>query len=389
MALGETKLSILRRRDGRRSSYARSCLLAAALAAGVLTAGCGGGDDEPKAAATSTVSQAEVAGATGQVRVAGWSEYKLQKVQDSDGVTAKWSYLAADEDVPRKALSGDFDLVMSSNLTVQTLDATGKAKPIDTSLIPNYASLPEQLRDAKQFQNSEGQTIAVPFVVVPLVTAWDSSAVPEPRTLDDLLTSEYKGRIALADSATNIQLVARGQGADSSGPLTREQLDNAMKYLEELRPNIKTIVGHGEVTQLLNRDDIDVAFGTYPAVIDDAAEGNPKVRFNFLGALSVFDSLSIVGPANEAASLKWINGMLSEPVQKAVVKATGAPPVNAAAQSAYAALDSASSKELSKLSLDELLEKSPPATGFAVKSEGDVVGLDEVVRTWNEYKASF
>jgi putative spermidine/putrescine transport system substrate-binding protein len=362
-------------------------LLLAALSLGV--AACGSSDSSSETSA-STLTANQVKNAGGTIDVAGWQFYEDAKAQDAGAVKADWTYIATDNDIITNARSGKVDVLNSSGPQMPPLLALGALAPIDTSLLSNYSSITPGLRDDPLWQNDKGEVVAVPLGVAPIFTAWDSSKVPEPKTVNDLLDPVYKDSIAMFDAPEEIGKIATAQGVKDTTKMTHEEMDKALAFLDKMRPNIKTIFQIGEDAQLFNRGDISVSFSSFGTGLGKIVQENPDIKFNFTGQTSFVDAWSILGDPNNAAALNWINQTISLEGQKAIVGVSGDYPVVPGAVSALKAFGDPVSEKLSTMSLDEILKQAPPSQGFAAEANGkDIVTLDEVTRAWDEFKASF
>jgi len=262
-------------------------------------------------------------------------------------------------------------------------------QPIDTTLLSNYQSIPESLRDDPTWQNANGDIVAVPFAVSVNVTAFDTSVVSEPTALDDLLTAEYAGGIGLFDTPDIIAQIAVAQGVEDTTKITQAEFDRAMQFLVELRPNVTAFFGFGEDVQLFNRGDIVLSLSSFGSILTEAIEQNPAIEWNLLAETTFIDAWSVLDLESDAEALNWIDRTISAEGQTAIVDESGAYPVAPDAIEALTAFGDPVSSKLGGLSLDEILEQAPIARGFAAEAEGDVVTIDEATRAWNDYKASF
>lgn len=347
------------------------------------------GSDSATSTNTSTISASEVKDASGSIKVTGWQYYEAAKAQDAGAVKATWSYLATDKDLYTKTRGGKFDVASPSSLTIGPLGALGVLRPIDTSLLSNYDVIDPTLANDPIWKNADGQTVCVPFAVSPSFTAYDSADVPVAQNINDLLKPAYKDSIALADDAATIEQFAIAQGVKDTRKMTQAQLQSVMDFLDKLKPNVKTFFQFGEEAQLFSRNDVNVLTPAVGSYLGKAIETTPSIKFNFVAGVSLIDCWAVVGDANEAAALNWINATLSTPGQKAIVKASSSYPVNQAAVPELAKLGDPVSVATAEMSLPEILKEAPISHGFAVKSTGDNVTLDEVTRAWTRYKASF
>ncbi len=364
-------------------------MLLALVVIAIGIAACGSSDSSTSNAA-STLTPEDVKSASGSIDVAGWQFYENEDVQDAGSVDSKWSYIATDNDIITSARAGDADLLTSSGPQMATLLALDTLAPIDTDLLSNYESITPALRDDPIWKNSEGQVVAVPFGVAPIFTAYDSADVPEPKTVDDLLDPVYEDSIAIFDAPETIAKIALSQGVEDTATMTQEEMDAALAFLDEMRPNIKTFFQFGEDAQLFNRGDIDVSFASFGASLGKIVEQNPEIKFNFTGQTTFVDSWSLLNDSNNAPAMNWIDQTLSPAGQEGIVAASGDYPVNPAALPALKKMGDPVSRTLAGMTLDEILEAAPLSQGFVAKSsDPDVVTFDEATRAWNDFKASF
>jgi putative spermidine/putrescine transport system substrate-binding protein len=341
---------------------------------------CGG--EAEQAGDATAVTRAQVENASGQIRVLNYPIYQQPEL-NAGPVQAEYTETgAASSLISKVRLTREgLDMTVSGANIMPQLYPLDRLAAIETSVLSNYDSISSTVSDAPIFSN-DGSVYAVPFAVSVGFAAWDSSTVPEPTSSDDLLGPDYAGTIGILNESDSLIGIAQALGFDINN-FTVDDLDQCVDFLDNLKPNIKTLFAYGEDLQLLSRGDIAVSLWTYGSVLTDTQANNPQVRANFLGSTSYVDSWSILNGADYPASLAWIDNTLSKPSQLAIVKTTGGYPV---LPSAYD--PSLYPPELRDLTLDEALEQSPPNPG--VPSEGDgLVTRDLLDETWTDFRASF
>jgi len=377
-------------RKGTMRGFGPLRLLAAVIAAfglATVVAACGS-DDSDGEQTTSGIAAADVESASGTIDVAGWQFYET-KDQDAGSVEADWDYYSTDPDILIKAKAGDADVLSSSSSTMDALEALQALQPIDTSLLSNYESIPASLRDDETWKNADGQVVGVPYAASVAVTAYDTSQVPEPETLEDFLDPVYEDGIGLFDAPDTLAQIAVAQGVEDTTKITQEEFDEALAFLEEMRPNVKAFFGFGEDVQLFNRGDIVLSISSFGSVLSKAVEKNPAIEWNLLAEATYIDAWSILDGGDEAKALNWIDRTLTTKGQEAIVDASGSYPAVPDAIPALTAFGDPVSTQLGELSFDEILAEAPPARGFAPEGDGDVVTIDEATRAWNDYKSGF
>jgi hypothetical protein len=129
--------------------------------------------------------------------------------------------------------------------------------------------------------------------------------------------------------------------------------------------------------------------GSFGTIIGKAIENNPAIKIDFLGAGSFANAWSITRDDNVPADISWINQANTVPAMEALVKSSADYPSIPQALPALKAAGDPVSKELSKIPLPKLLKEAPVLQGYAPKATGDVVSIDDVIRAWDGYKASF
>lgn len=350
-------------------------------------AACGGSSGSSSSAPS--VSASQVADAKGNLAVAAFQYYEVPDVQDAGPVKTKWTYLTSAPDIITKTRSGQFDLVGGGSDSITGQAAFNVLLPIDTSLLSNYDKIVPVLRDDPEWKNSSGQVIAVPTSVTVALTAYDTSRVPEAKQLNDLLKPTYAKGIALYDDPATIGEIAVAQGVRDTRDLTQAQLDRAMGFLNKLKPNVKTFFHSGEEVQLLDSGSVDVVIGTFGTILAKAVEANPAIKFNYLAEGSFVNLWAIDRPDNYAADLNWINRLLTPAGQRAIVGASGDYPAVPSSLPALRALGDPVDKAISELTLDQVLKAAPIYRGFSPEAHGDVAGIDDLTRAWDQYKASF
>lgn len=363
-------------------------MVALTVGLGIAAVGCGSddGDDGDSSIPSASASSEEIENASGEIEILGWAYLETDE-QNAGSVQAKWSYPSTGPSLITKARTGSFDVIVSESAAMPALNSLGIFASVDTSLIEGYDEIIPELRD--EFTTPEGDVVGVPFTLGPWVTAYDSSKVPEPQNIDDLLDPVYRDAIALQDDALLVGQIAMEQGVEDMSQMTQEDLDRAMAFLEELRPNVKSFFQIGEDTQLFNSGSISVSMASIGSTLAGAIENNPAIKFNYVAAGTFVDAWSITQEGDAAAAINYINRTLTAPGQTAIVEGSLNYPAVPEALPALAKSDDPFAQELADMSLSELLKEAPILDGYAPEAEGDIVGIDDVIRAWDEYKASF
>jgi spermidine/putrescine-binding protein len=357
--------------------------LAAALTVGL--AACGGSSSDASNSSTAPTA-AQIASASGSIKVFGWQQYDQPSVLNSGPVKAQWTQMSSSSEVPIKIKpKHSFDVFVSSANDMASFLETKRLAPIDTSLLKNYNSIPAALRNNPNWAGPDKNIYGVPFAVTPGVTAYDASKTSEPKTMQDLLKPDLKGQIGVYDDPILLLSFARGLNVgDPNAPekVTAQQLqDTVVPYLKKLAPQIKTFYPYGGEVQLFNRGDIKVAFQSYGSLITSSSKNGAKVEPSLLGAVSYADALSVLNDGKQAASMRWIDNAISPTVQPAMATKALTNSVVGRASGLPGPLDAP---------LEQILKEAPvigpiPPVG---QPGYKYVTREDLAKIWNSFKQS-
>lgn len=377
--MGPNASGVLTRRHMLKKTLVAGGAVAGSGALATVLQACGGGG---QSAQSSTVSAKQVKDATGSINVLTYTFYQVPEL-NSGPVTAKFTAEGSTSDVIAKVRSpsSGLEVMNSGPSSLVPLYALERLVPIETELIPRYGTIDPTLSGSSTLKH-EGKVYAVPFMVSIGLAAWDGSVVPEPTSSAGLLGSAYKGSIGVVDESDTLITFAELLGFDITH-FTTDNLEAVMSYLEELKPNIRTLYAFGEEVQLFGRKDIAVALWSYGSLVTEAQKVNPDVKGNLLASNSYVDCWSVLEGSDMAAALSWIDGTLSVESQRALSAASGSLAVVEKAHD-----PSLLPPELRQYTLAELLEKSPINVGVPLEGEG-LVTRDIMDNAWSEFTSSF
>lgn len=369
----------------------RSFLRASAVGGGaVLGAGslssllssCGGSTSETATVAPSGVTVDDVAAASGTIDVMTFAIFEVPELSTKN-VKSSFTTVESSADIVARLRSADFEagIIDTGQNTMPELFALESMIPIQTELVSSFADLNQELVSNPAF-SKEGQIYAIPFSVATVMTAWDSAKVPEPTTPEQLLGADYRNGIALTNSSDTILYVHHALGGDLSR-FTQADLDSALAYLDELRPNVKTFNTWQDI-ELLGGGEVTVLFTGASSMIEPTRAANSAVKANFFAAMTYADCWCIADTADAPLAYAWLDNALGEQAQGAVMEKSGG----------FPSLDSVADEqffpeELRGMSVSEVIEKAPLIPGVVVEPEGDLVTRTELEDAWTTYKGSF
>lgn len=236
--------ALLRRVKGealsRRELLLRGSAMGAVAALGPLVAACGG----------SSNGGASGGGGGAQLNYFSWEpwarpEFVAPFEQEHD-VKIKSAFYSSGQEMLTKLQAGGskiYDMLSPVNNDIPRLVGAGLAEPFDLSKVPNHELVIPHFRDYPDLV-IDGKTYMVPFVWGTDTVAHNKEHIPEVTSWNVLFDKQYKGRLAVQDSAfQTIALTAIALGHTDPSPfdLTDQQLEECKKKLIEAKPLWRTI----------------------------------------------------------------------------------------------------------------------------------------------------
>jgi putative spermidine/putrescine transport system substrate-binding protein len=338
-------------------SKSRAALVLTACALLVLagTTACGSeqsstGEKPPKMDPLSAVGDGE-----GELNLIAWAGYAEDGSNDS---TADWvtpfeqqtgcqtnvKIGNTSDEMVALMRSGQYDGVSASGDATLRLIYAGDVAPVNTDLIPNYASISSFLKD-KSWNSVDGQMYGVPHgwganllmynieVVRDAPNSW--SAV-----FDD--ASKYRGKVTaydspiyIADAALYLSKTKPELGIKDPYSLTPEQLDAATELLMKQRENIGEYWSDYTKEVQAFESGTSVIGTTWQVIANTIGAGN-RVQVNTVlpkeGSTGWSDTWMISAKAAHPNCMyKWIDWITSPEVNAEVAEFFGEAPANAEA----------------------------------------------------------
>lgn len=376
----------------RRQFLRRSQLVLTAVAlssgAGTLLSACGGGGGDD---AQAGLSAEEIEKASGKVKVLVWAGYADKKAFASlKGVSLEAALLAANEDtITKTKSSGAFDALTIYQGMIDPLRKLDRIAPINTSLLPNYSNLYPFFRKSEAFRR-DGEVLGVPYTWGTMMMAYDAGRLEAPKSFEDLMAPELKGKIGMPDDAyAVVTTFARYAGFAEANRLTSDQLDEVMELLGKFKPQLLSIApNYGELPAMYSRGEILASVPDWtPTALAASTEGRTiKTTIPEEGAFSFVDSWMVVnGAENLSGAYAVINQAISPETQAIVGKSTGLGVVN---PEAVSDLGDAVAEAWRYEQLDETFDKAPLYRGAPVDESGDITTYQEWTSRWEKFKAA-
>lgn len=287
------------------------------------------------ATALGTVAATGLAGrpahAASTVSLFGWQDYdaglRVGDFLEREAIDVTFTPIGNnDEIVSRLAAggAGQIDLVTPYMGYIPFMVAADLLEPIDESLVPNLANVPEVFRnDSNVIVN--GTRYSVPFTWGSGPMAYDPAAIREaPESWMDIFKPEYKGKVGMADDPIGNQMLAAILATDAAVPtlLTPDQLEQATQFLIKLKKDAarQLAVSWGELANALARSEVVITFSGGEFLKKFAGDAGKKIELAYPkeGTFAWLDSYCIAkGAPNIEGAHKCANQILEVDAQVA------------------------------------------------------------------------
>lgn len=176
--------------------------------------------------------------------------------------------------------------------------------------IPNMADLPNNFIDSRGLgAYVSGQIIGIAYNTNKIKTP--------PRSWNDLLRPEYKGRVGLSGMGSTLTSAWMAEMAKLNGG-SEENMEPAFQFLKKLLPNVSAVAPNpGALAALFQQDQIDISFHYNNNVGDLQARGVPVALARpETGYVLIRSTMHIVrNSRNVELAAAYINAALSPEVQ--------------------------------------------------------------------------
>jgi spermidine/putrescine transport system substrate-binding protein len=376
----------------------RFLALSGAGAAAALFAACGlSSDSATSTGTTAGGSPSQLPPVGGPLNLYSWEGYDtagdLTAWMKQQGIDANVKYITTPEEVPTvlKGPGGEkWDIAYGDNVVLTDYADLGLIAPMSVDQVPGLAGLLPALQ-VPPWKNDDGTFNGSPWTWGYSGVTYRTDRVPNPASWQDLLKSQFKGRVSTIDSATNnVALGAIAVGIDPD-TMTTDQLKGPVKdYLTKLIGQTRTLAPSiGDSISLLVSGDVDyMVVGLTFMDSVTAKKGVPtKTVIPSEGAIGWADTAFITPTApNPQNAYAFVNHLLE-------------PAVNAQANSSL--LQGASVTDAIPLltpkakalypydNIDDYLSNTLTFNrGWPHEPDGDLATYDEIIATWEEVKGS-
>ena len=317
------------------------------------------------------------------INVLMWNNYNVPGMK-MPNVKATWTYMSVTQDLFTKtAQAGTFDVVNPASVDTVDMVKAGRLQPLDPSKIPNLSQIDPAVAAAqKNWAFVGGKRYAVPLVYYHSYAIWNKKKTSQPKTFQDLLKPELKGKVGVSDDDFWIHVM--GNLAGFKGALyTHQQLDTIIKMFQKLKPQVGTVYPYGNEPEVLSRGTAWVTPNSLLSEIAAVRHAGVNAGAAFFGSYGANDALAIPkGAPNVDAAYAWINHALGATAQ-ASLAAGAVNPVNAHVPKSKIP---PAVTEFGPLS--QQLKHAPIMTNLPATGSGKYVGLADWDSAWEQIKAS-
>jgi spermidine/putrescine transport system substrate-binding protein len=264
------------------------------------------------------------ASAAGAVSMFGWQDYdaglRVGDFLKRENIEVSFTPIGNNDEIISRLSAGgagQIDIVTPYMGYIPFMVAAELLEPIDESLVPNLAKVPEVFRnDSNVIVN--GTRYSVPFTWGSGPMAYDPAVIKTaPESWMDVFKPEYKGKVGMMDDPIGNQMLAAILATDAKVPtlLTPEQLDQATEFLIKLKKDQlrQLAVSWGELANALARNEVAITFSGGEFLKKFAGDAGKKIEFTYPkeGTFAWLDSYCIAkGAPNREAAHKCANQAL-------------------------------------------------------------------------------
>jgi spermidine/putrescine transport system substrate-binding protein len=275
-------------------------------------------------AVVATGSTSRDASAAGAVSIFGWQDYdaglRVGDFLQREGIEVSFTPIGNNDEIISRLSAGgagQIDIVTPYMGYIPFMVAAELLEPIDESLVPNLANVPEVFRNDSNVI-VDGTRYAVPFTWGSGPMAYDPAVIPTaPESWMDIFKPEYKGKVGMMDDPIGNQMLAAILATDAEVPtmLTADQLDQATEFLIKLKQDAvrQLAVSWGELANALARNEVVITFSGGEFLKKFAADAGKQIEFTYPkeGTFAWLDSYCIAkGAPNIEAAHKCANQAL-------------------------------------------------------------------------------
>ena len=262
----------------------------------------------------------------GELNVLNWTSYIpddiISDFEKEFNIKVNYGTYSSNEELLAKISSsadGTYDLIFPSDYMVDLMAHRGLLEPLEKTKIENSQNLSELFLN--QIYDDENK-YSLPFLLAYTVLIYDESKINEPlKSYHDLLDKKYENNLILLDDQRIIIGAALlASGADMNS-IEKYDLDKALAYFNNLKPNIKAFDSDSPKTFMITEEAIAGLIWNAEATLAKLEKDNLKTVFPIEGfALSMDNYCLPKGLKNRENAYKFINFLLRDDVSKRIIE---------------------------------------------------------------------
>jgi putative spermidine/putrescine transport system substrate-binding protein len=223
-------------------------LVLAALATTLFATGCGSSSKNSNSNALKSVGAGE-----GKLNLVAWPGYVADPwksdFEKQTGCQVSVKEAGTSDEMVDLMRTGQYDGVSASGNASLRLVAGKDVNPVNTDLVPNYATIFDDLKN-QPYNTINGTHYGIPHGRGANLLMWNSNAVkPAPTSWDVMFdpakAAKYKGKISayddyiyIADAAVYLKTHQPDLGITNPYELDQKQFDAAVALLKQQKPNV-------------------------------------------------------------------------------------------------------------------------------------------------------
>jgi spermidine/putrescine transport system substrate-binding protein len=376
----------------------RFLMLSGGAAMASVLAACGLSSNSSSSASAPGSASMSLPPVGGDINLYVWEGYDVpdpsfKKWLKNQGLVEHVKYITQPEEVPTvlKGAGGDkWDMSYGDNVVLSYYKQLGLIAPMTLEQVPGLAGLMSAFQGTP-WKNDDGTYNGVPWTWGFTGLTYNVSNVPEPKSWQDILDPQYKGRVSTIDGAmNNVATAAIAVGIDPD-TMTTDQLNGPVKeWLLKLKGQIRALAPSiGDQISLLVSGDVD--YMVCGLTFMDAEAANKGVTTKTIvpseGAIGWADTTFITPTAPHPQNAYAFANHLLDPTANAAANSAllQGPGVQAAIP-----LLSADAKALYPFdNIDHYLNDTLTFNrGWPHEPQGNLATYDQVIATWEAVKGS-
>ncbi|MBQ3470600.1 spermidine/putrescine ABC transporter substrate-binding protein [Candidatus Saccharibacteria bacterium] len=262
----------------------------------------------------------------GEVNVLNWTSYipddVISDFEKEFGIRVNYGTYSSNEELLAKLSSsneGAYDLVFPSDYMVELLIQRGMLEKMDKERLRNFSNIDSLFLNQDYDSSNE---YSLPFLLAYAELIYDASKIRKPiSSYRDLINKDYRNNIILINDQRIIigsALLATGAEMNS---VKDEELEMALKFFEELKPNIKAFDSDSPKTFLITKEAEIGLIWNAEATLAKNENPNLKTVFPKEGFAISMDNYCIPkNSKNRANAYRLIDFLLREDISARIVE---------------------------------------------------------------------